>query len=487
MKKDINLKEVLLPYQIKWLNDKSSLRLWEKSRRIGASFTLSLEAVLNGMTADGKNTYYLSYNKDMTRQFIKDSAYWCSRLQVTAELYEEVIVTEERKDITVFRIKLASGKEIAALPSVEYALRSKQGDVILDEAAFVEDFEGIKKAALALLIWGGSFSILSTHNGDDNPFNLFIKKIKRGEEKDWSLHHTTFDKAVKEGLYKKICESQKIEWSEENEKSFVERVYSIYKDNADEELRCIPVRSGTRYFPRLLLDTCLDETIPIARKAFDDNFLNERKHKKEREVLKFFKNEIWDTIGMIEGAAFFGFDFGRSGDLSVIWLLEKCGEELLTRIIIELRNWPFDEQYQLLALILDNLKSLKGGKCDARGNGQMLAERLELDYPGIVEQVMISNAWYARMMPLLKSSLEEKNFTVPSDEYILSDFSVVQLIKGIPKIAERTNEGVRKTQRHGDAAVASALCLDAALEEGEGAAPYIAEAHPQDVNMFLGY
>ena len=49
----------------------------------------------------------------MTRQFIKDFAYWCSRLQVTAELYEEVIVTEERKDITVFRIKLSSGKEIA--------------------------------------------------------------------------------------------------------------------------------------------------------------------------------------------------------------------------------------------------------------------------------------------------------------------------------------------------------------------------------------
>ena len=67
MKEDINLKEVLLPYQIKWLNDKSSLRLWEKSRRIGASFTLSLEAVLNGMTTDGKNTYYLSCNKDMTR------------------------------------------------------------------------------------------------------------------------------------------------------------------------------------------------------------------------------------------------------------------------------------------------------------------------------------------------------------------------------------------------------------------------------------
>ncbi|WP_440986443.1 hypothetical protein [Treponema denticola] len=141
-----------------------------------------------------------------------------------------------------------------------------------------------------------------------------------------------------------------------------------------------------------------------------------------------------------------------------------------------------------MTLILDNLKSLKGGKCDARGNGQMLSEKLETEYPGIVEQVMISNAWYSRIMPLLKSSLEEKKlYRSFRDEYILSDFSVVQLIKGIPKIAERTNEGMRKTQRHGDTAVAAALCLDAALEEGEGAAPYIAEAHPQDVNMFLGY
>ena len=32
------------------------------------------------------------------------------------------------------------------------------------------------------------------------------------------------------------------------------------------------------------------------------------------------------------------------------------------------------------------------------------------------------------MIPLLKSSLERKNFTVPSNKYILSDFSVVQLI-----------------------------------------------------------
>ncbi|MEL5717251.1 terminase large subunit domain-containing protein [Treponema pedis] len=474
--------ELLLPYQRTWLKDKSKLRLWEKSRRIGASFVLALEAVLNGMSESGVNTYYLSYNKDMTRQFIKDAAYWCSMLQIAAEMFEEVIVGDDRKDITVFRIRLASGKEIAALPSVEYSLRSKQGNVILDEAAFVDEFDGIKKAALALLIWGGSFSILSTHNGEDNPFNLFIKKIERGEEKHWSFHRTTFDDAVKQGLYKKICESQKLAWSKEKEKEFVLSVYEIYKDNADEELRCIPNRAGTRYFPRILLDACIDECISVARKTFDDNFLNERKSKKEKEVLKFFNSEILETIRLIEEPAFFGFDFGRSGDLSVIWLGERCGFDLMTRLIVELRNCPFDEQYQLLTLILNNLKNLQGGKCDARGNGQMLAEKLELDYPGIVEQVMISNAWYARIMPLLKSGFEEKTFTVPSDEFVLSDFGVVQVIKGIAKIAERTNEGGKKTQRHGDGAVAAALMFDAALEENENAAPFVAEVSSSEMN-----
>ena len=479
--------ELLLPYQKQWLNDKNDLRLWEKSRRIGASYTLALEAVLDGASGSGgRNTYYLSYNKDMTRQFIKDCAYWAGVLQIAAEILEETIIADE-KDITVFCLHLASGKEIAALPSVEYALRSKQGNVILDEAAFVEDFEGIKKAALALLIWGGKFSILSTHNGDDNPFNLFIKKIKRGEEKDWKLHRITFDEAVEQGLYKKICQAQKIEWTAQKEAEFVKRIYDIYKDNADEELRCIPRRAGTRYFPRLLLEGVVDESIAVARKSFDDTFVRENKAKKEKAIYKFFKTEILDWLQLIENPCYIGFDFGRSGDLSVLWVVEKFGDDLLTRLIVELRNCPFDEQFQLLQLLIQNLKNFAGGKCDARGNGQMIAEKMEIEYPGLMQQVMISNSWYARMMPLVKSCFEEKHITVPADEYVYGDFAVVQVIKGVPKIADRTNEGQKHTARHGDSAVACALCLDAALEDAIECAPYVAEAHPKDVSMFAGY
>ena len=34
-----------LPYQIRWLNDNSKIKIWEKSRRIGATYVQSFEDV----------------------------------------------------------------------------------------------------------------------------------------------------------------------------------------------------------------------------------------------------------------------------------------------------------------------------------------------------------------------------------------------------------------------------------------------------------
>ena len=124
---------------------------------------------------------------------------------------------------------------------------------------------------------------------------------------------------------------------------------------------------------------------------------------------------------------------------------------------------------------------------DSRGNGQMIAEKLSLEFPGFCDQVMISSGWYARVMPQVKSLLEEKGCLIPSDDYLFSDFSTVQLVNGIAKITERIREGTTGTARHGDGAVAFALCVDALLEEGQSAAPYVAETHPSDASMFKGY
>ena len=225
----------LLPYQQEWIKDEAKVKVWEKSRRIGASYVEALAAVLEAAKkkeAGGQSSYYLSYSKEMTQQFARDCAFWAKHIHAAASELEEVVLKDEDKDITVYRIKFASGFEIWCLPSVARSLRSKQGRVIIDEAAFVEDLAALLKAAMALLMWGGCVRILSTHNGDDNPFNELIKEIRK-KIKDYSLHTTTFDEALAQGLYKRICLVQKKAWSPEAQEAWRKEIIDSYGDGAD--------------------------------------------------------------------------------------------------------------------------------------------------------------------------------------------------------------------------------------------------------------
>ena len=67
---------------------------------------------------------------------------------------EEVVIADEDKDVLVYKIRFDSGFEIWGLPSVARSLRSKQGHVIIDEAAFVDDLFEVISAAMALEMWG---------------------------------------------------------------------------------------------------------------------------------------------------------------------------------------------------------------------------------------------------------------------------------------------------------------------------------------------
>ena len=177
--------DILLSYQRRWVGDKSRVRVWEKSRRIGASWCEAFMSVMEAAKsreAGGQDTFYLSYNKEMTQTFIRDCAYWAKAFNLLADEADEVVLRDEDRDITVYRIRFASGFNIWGLPSEPRSLRSKQGRVIIDEAAFVDDLPELMKAAFALMMWGGSVSILSTHNGEENPFNELVKDIRAGRK-----------------------------------------------------------------------------------------------------------------------------------------------------------------------------------------------------------------------------------------------------------------------------------------------------------------
>jgi Mu-like prophage FluMu protein gp28 len=473
--------EILLPYQKRWLEDKSRVKVWQKTRRCGASYVEALDSVLSASLsrkAGGMSSNYLSYNKEMTRQFIDDCAYWAKLLGKAASDVEEIVIKDEDQDITVYRIRFDSGFQIMGLPSEPRSLRSKQGRVIIDEAAFVEDLSELLKAAMALLMWGGCVRILSTHNGDDNPFNELIKEIHDGK-KDYSLHTTTIDDALADGLYKRICLVGKKSWSIEAEKEWREQLIKDYGDGADEELFCIPSSSGDRYFTRAMLDQVADPECRIFRHAETDAFTFEKESKRESVIAKWFR-EVEPILKSTENPVCFGSDFARSGDLTVHWFNEVLPNgQTPTLCVIELRNVPFAQQWQIVQLMIGALRDFWGGAFDSRGNGQMIAELAAQEWPGMIWQVMLARKWYAENFPQYRTRLEDKTTTVPDDIFIKNDFRVVKLHQGIPLISERTGPGSSK--RHGDACCAAVLA-DFAIRESEVAGGYQKYAY-ESVNV----
>jgi len=477
--------DILLPYQKRWIEDESEVKVWEKSRRIGASYVEALASAMDAAKskeAGGQSSYYLSYSKEMTQQFAQDCAFWARHLNAAASEVEEVVLKDEDKDITVYRVRFDSGFEVWCLPSVPRSLRSKQGRVILDEAAFVDDLSELLKAALALLMWGGCVRILSTHNGDDNPFNELIKEIREGK-KSYSLHKTTLDDALAEGLYRRICLVKGREWTPAIEADWREKLIVDYGDAAEEELFCIPVKAGTRYFPTSLLESVEDPTIPILRKVCDDSFTFLPKEKRIREFDKWFKKEVRDILRAHTGPVYLGEDFARSGDLTCIFLDELLpNDKQLTFCVIELRNVCFDQQWQTIKMVMENLPNFSGGAFDARGNGQMIAEKAEQEWPGFVHQVMLTQSWYGENFPKLKSRMEDGITTIPGDGFIRDDFRVVGLKAGIPRVLDRT--GGPRERRHGDGAIAKVMVTFALLEDEDGGyQPYDYDAVPAE-NIF---
>ncbi|WP_147613850.1 hypothetical protein [Treponema pectinovorum] len=457
--------EIFLPYQKKWLEDRSPLKIIEKNRRCGISWTDAADSVLDAAPANGwSNTYYMSFNKDNCRQYIEDAGEWAKKFGYICSEMQEVLLEDEDKDITAYRITFASGAEILGLPGVSRALRSKQGNVVVDEAAFFDDFNSVLQAAKALVMWGGRIRVISTHNGEDNPFNLLVKDVRSGKESEWSLHRITFREAMAQGLYRRICLKLGREWSKEADKEFTEKMYRIFGDNPDEELDVIPRTTGGRYFSRGLLDFCTEDDVPICRLECSDSFLHKEDRRKDSEIVSFFNQEIRGLLASFESQIFFGNDFGRNSDLSTYWVCEEVEKaSLAVRMIVELKNVPFEQQQLFSDLMSDFLEErgrLGGGAIDSRGNGQQIGEHASLRHPGAIVNVMETNAWYAKYGSELHGLMESRDFTVPDDEVIKADFSIVTLKNGIPLIpALRTEDRDGKGKRHADAASAAMLCV----------------------------
>lgn len=494
---------IFLPYQTRWAADRAQVKLWEKSRRIGASYSEAADNVLHAGAAEGGGSVgYISYNKAMTAGYIADCAKWAKAFdQGIRARGERLFTRDDGREIHVFDLSFASGNSIQAFSGNPRNLRSfgRPGDlVVVDEAAFIDDLEELLKAAMAVTVWGGAIHILSTHNGADNPFNALIEDTRAGRY-DFSVHRTTLDDALADGLYRRVCQVTGRAWTAEAETQWRAELVARYRPNEDEELFVIPAMGGGTYFPRALVEAAMADG-PLVRfygsAASNLATLDRRRADMDDWIATELQGHL-DALDRERRHAI-GMDFARSGDMTCIVVVE-LGETLRRtwRLVVELHNCPYDQQDQVLAWIegfarVDGkwrptgrgVPRLAGEKIDATGNGGSTAESAVDRRGSAVQPVMFNEAIYRDRMPKYKAGIEDRTTRLIRHDDILQDHRAITLVRGIPKPPQGKTD--KKGERHGDSAIAGMLA-DWAADDDRGPV-VIASRRPREArNLFAGY
>ena len=422
----------------------------------------------------GQSTLYISYNERMTRTFIEDCAFWIEKFQIVGTQMREEIVKDFDKDVLKFMITFASGKEIIAASSNPSNIRSKGGRVVIDEAAFVPNLPSLLSASMPLLVWGGQVVLISTYNGVSEPFHDLVREIQ-AEKWDYSLHVVDLDDALAEGLYKRICYVQGVNWTEKRQERWRQQLIDRSHD-PEQEYFCKPKSSEQQYLPGVLVQECMKTQYPVFRLSLKPEFINQSKEDRATFISEWVDANLRPILKVLKHhhASYIGMDFGRIGDISaIVPLIEREDLTRFSPFLIELRNCPIQQQRQVLWWLIAALPNCSGCGIDAGGNGLTIAEDTEEKFTEeLVIQVKLSDPMYLKLMPRYKQALESRTIELCSDSLVLMDHAVVVESHGVPKVPKKhyrvQGMDVGDT-RHGDTVIAYAIAWYTATEKaGKG-------------------
>ena len=416
------------------MKDPAGLKVIEKARRIGVSWAEAYNAVMHAGLKGGGNVYYQAYNLEMTRGFIEDCAGWAQALQNRAGALGETLMEEDGRAVRAFRIAFPSGNEILAMTSAPRAFRSKgrPGDLaIVDEAAFVDDLGEVLKAALAFRVWGGRAHVISTHNGETNPFATLCREIDE-DARPGSLHRVTLKEALAQGLFRRIVEAQGQPWSAAAEAEWEGTLRSEYGRHSGEELDCIPAAGAGAWLAWEAIRACQD---PAAG----------------------------DPAGFTGGAATVGVDVARRRDLWVAAVLERVGDVLWLRDLAVRQGIPFSQQRAIVGDLAARYRPVRIA-VDQTGMGEAVVEQLQEDLGRtVVEGVLMTGPRRLDVATALREAVEDRRLRIPPDGELCRDLHAVRAEAG-PTGAPRLLAERSGTDGHADRFWALALACTAARD-----------------------
>lgn len=388
-----------LPYQKEWLLDNSRIKLMEKSRQIGMSWTSAYSLVRrHSLSTERLDSWVSSRDEVQASLFIEDCKKFAAILNIAFKEISGDTLTEDSAKSTK-SLAFKNGTKIHSLSSNPDAQAGKRGSRILDEFALHQDSEKLYAIAYPGITWGGSLEIISTHRGSDSFFNKLVNEIKYGNNpKNISLHKVSLQDALEQGFLDKLKKA-------------------LGKDNKIYDM------DNSAYFD-YIKNSCVDE------ESFFQEYMcqpaNDNSNFIPFEVLEknFYKqNTPWqEDYSKCTEPMFLGVDLARSRDYSVFYLLKKVGDIFYTIDIQSFKDTPFSEQESVLMQYLQNPYVLKVA-IDSTGLGRQFAERAQSKFgKSRIESVNFTNLTKQILAYPLKVAMQNSQIRLPDTQEIRADF-----------------------------------------------------------------
>jgi len=427
-----------VPYQARYIRDKSRLILVEKSRQIGMSWATAYKLVSTTSLQNSSTDDWVSSRDDLqARLLIEDCKHFAALLHVAAADLGQTVVDASKNSAYV--LQYANGHRTHSLSSNPDAQAGKRGRRILDEFALHADPRKLYAIAYPGITWGGSLEIISTHRGSANFFADLVNEIvHKGNPKRISHHRITLQDALDQGFLHKL--QAKLPPGDERQDMDEADYYDYVRRGCPDEetflqeYMCIPSDDSAAFLSYDLI-----------------------------QAAEYRPGDLWQTDLLdAKGRLYVGVDVGRDHDLTVIWVLERLGDVGYTRAVLALQNTPFDAQEDQLYQLLQ-LPALRRACIDATGIGRQFAERAQRRFgPYRVEPVQFSAPVKEELAYPLRAAFEDRSIRIPSDPAIRADLRAVKkettAAGNIRFTADRGKNG------HADRFWALALALHAARQ-----------------------
>ncbi|MGE9294127.1 MAG: terminase large subunit domain-containing protein [Puniceicoccales bacterium] len=399
-----------LPYQRKWIEDDSRLKIMEKSRQIGLSWTSAYRLVREQSRSDARlDAWVSSRDEAQARLFLEDAKSFASILQCAAtELGLKVMSGGQG---SAFVLEFATGRRLHCLSSNADAQAGKRGTRLLDEFALHPDPRQLYAIAYPGITWGGQLEIVSTHRGSDNFFNRLIREItEQGNPKGFSHHRVTLQDALDQGFLKKLKEKLPTEdprrQMDEGEYYDFIRHSCADEESFMQEYLCRPADDTSAFLSWEMISECEYE-------PGDSWEITPEAPRQGRDLA-------------LAHDLYLGVDIGREHDLSVFWLVERINDLFFTRNVTTLERTPFAQQEEVLDAFL-SLPTLRRACIDQSGLGRQFAERATARYGAYRIEGMTFTAGLKEALAYpVRSAFEGRTLRIPADKRIRADLRAVK-------------------------------------------------------------